>query len=258
MKGSNYMRKGLQLAGLFIIALVLIGMLLIPAANRNLQAVPVAVQPEGTPTQLLVTETPSQPTPVTVFEHDYGAWHVTAQRDSRLSASVTFDGSSTGGLQAYAQANRVLANQLAGSNGQVEIAITFRSLLQPEQYRYWVASHGMTVAVTGLRTHITEWNDRGGLGVRPRAGEVLPEASLNLPNATVQGVLGANGQVPASELPAIAADPLVFIPDVTTTIVRQDLVAAGLPVNEVANASVHQLGSPFWFMENLGLSNFEH
>lgn len=53
-------------------------------------------------------------------------------------------------------------------------------------------------------------------------------------------------------LPSLLNDPLVFIPDVRLTVMRND-VADIVPDPSVIR---HALGSPFWKMEDLGLENF--
>ena len=68
----------------------------------------------------------------------------------------------------------------------------------------------------------------------------------------MQGVYAVSGTIQGNMLPSLLNDPLVFIPDVRLTVMRND-VADIVPDPSVIR---HALGSPFWKMEDLGLENF--
>lgn len=94
---------------------------------------------------------------------------------------------------------------------------------------------------------------RAGLAVFAQPNDVLPQSSLERPdNATVVGVIVTRGTIPRDRLSDLVADPLVFIPDVTQTFIRQEMEGT-VPNPEEISMS---LQSPFWAMEDFGLQNF--
>lgn len=197
------------------------------------------------------------PTPDVLREADLGTWRYVVSRGSDdtgtyVAASLHHDTSSVTSLQAFAAANRVLASQLATTSGEVEIMITFRSYVSPEQYRTWVAQRGLIVETTGLRI-LSASGYRTGLAVTARPNDVLPESDFVWPNdPTTEGVIEARGTISTNRLLDLVNDPLVFIPDVTQTIVRRDIVG----IVPDPNAISMSLNGSFWQMEDLGLQNF--
>jgi hypothetical protein len=196
-------------------------------------------------------------TPVVVRERNFGAWSYRAVRGERLYARVSFDLQTVSGLRAYADANRVLANQLSQRGERIEVQVTFRAPLTPEQFRTWVARHGMNVEVAGVR-FIDGNGLRGALSISPEGDELLPQDVLdapqnNIPGTQTEGVMNVRGSVEASQLPSVAADGYVFIADCTRAAIIEDLTAAGVPD---ATAFEIRVRSPSWEMEDLGLENF--
>ncbi len=82
---------------------------------------------------------------------------------------------------------------------------------------------------------------------------MVATASRRVGPLTVAGVTSARVMVPPTGLAALGADSRVFLVDITPTLARQDLGAA-----QIADADQAKIvdGSPFWFMEDLGLGNF--
>jgi hypothetical protein len=63
--------------------------------------------------------------------------------------------------------------------------------------------------------------------------------------------------VAVEQLTRIAADPLVFLADVTPNVVRADLLQKGVLVaSPYLNWVTIWPASPFWQMEDLGLEHF--
>lgn len=218
----------------------------------------VHAQPSIQPTH---TQAPRiVPTPEVLRARDMGTWRYVVSRGrddlgrTYVAASIHHDTSSVATLQAFAAVNRVLAAQLATTSGQVEVLVTFRSYVSPEQYRTWVAQRGLAVDTTDLRV-LEASGRRAGLGVTARPDDVLPESSLHgssPDNSTIVGVNGARGTIPTNRLLELASDPLVFIPDVTPAIVRQEMVGIVSDPNQIYMS----LEGQFWQMEDFGLENF--
>jgi hypothetical protein len=91
----------------------------------------------------------------------------------------------------------------------------------------------------------------------PTPRSPLPTTAAPGPPFSVVGVYYLSGMVDAQRLPAIAADPLVFLADVTPNIVRRDLLRRGVlaPAPNLDWVTI-QPPSPFWAMEDLGLEHF--
>jgi len=195
--------------------------------------------------------------------HNYGAWSYTATRSSdhgRLEAAVRYDNSSIAGLRAYADANRILANQLARSSGEIEVQITFSTPMDPVKFRSWATNVGLTVQAADIRT-VNAKGRRSTIAVFPRGSDPLPQAiidrqlarNLTIDPLTIRGVVDARGTIDATRLPSVVADTNVFLADVTPSVIRRDLSNEG----EVdATQTLVQVQPPFWALEDLGLDNF--
>jgi hypothetical protein len=221
--------------------------------------VPKHMEFAATPEQTEVPTEVSRPeaTAIPVRRRDFGAWRYSATRDfatSPIQATVEYDKQSIDALQRYAAANRAWATDLAGLGSLVEAVVTFRRTIDPDQFRNWAISNGMSVSLAALRT-IEGQSMRGGIGIAGTSTDPLPQSEIGRlpPHGRIEGVYAAHGTILASRLPAVIRDPLVFLIDVTPTRVRQDLIAAGIADGEAASVTT---GSPFWDMEDFGLDNF--
>lgn len=245
-----------------------------------------SVQTVCTPTEPTPSPDPHAipwPTPVG-YEgggHDFGAWQYTYTYDrdwGDLFAMVHYDDSTVAGVQAYTQANRDLAAQLAQQGidvpfgpgpGQARVDLTFRSYVAPDQARTWMQAHHLLTQYAVLRVY-----DPQGT----RLDLTVPTSDVNYPLPADDidralnpedtpscgpftlrggGVYFVTALADPAQLPALAADPLVYLADVTPNAVRHDLWQR----YDVTHASsfqwVHvQNGSPFWAMEDLGLEHF--
>ena len=239
-----------------------------PPPQITSTALPSAIPTYDTPAPVS-TPQPSatrEPTPAIEIlrEHDFGAWKYVASRggDAGLYAWVSYNSGSIAGIQAFADANRILANQLASGSGEVQIDLTFRDYVAPAQFRTWAASMGLQVADSGVR-FIEHSGMRGTLGLPAQGSDFLPQGPIDDlltttdPNRgaplTLRGVFYTRGSINAQQLTAIAADPLVFLPDVTANIVHNELREIGIPNADTVRANA---GSPFYQMEDFGLENF--
>lgn len=213
--------------------------------------------------------------------HDFGAWgyiYTYGRAWGDLFARVYYDDHSVAGLEAYAQANRALATDLAQrggdesfapSRGLARVDLTFRTYLNPDQARDWIQAHNLLIEYVVLRIV-----DPQGL----RLDLTVPTADVNDPVSAAAiarmlnppdapscgpftmrggGVYFVTALADPAQLPVLAADPLVYLADVTPNAVRRDLWQryAETRTNSFKWVQV-QNGSPFWAMEDLGLEHF--
>jgi hypothetical protein len=197
------------------------------------------------------------------------------KRDGHISAGVRYNADTIDDLFAYAEANRQLASQLAAGGGEVEIYITFRTYVEPEQFRSWARTIGLKATWSAIRI-VTDVN--AVIGVEGYENDPLPqvvyeeqlrpfsEEAQREPQRAIREIKGIYytfGSVPADKLIQIANDPLVFIADVTPNIVRQELIKAGIPGAEQASVGIGttfdaSVTTPFWDMEGkFGLDKFQ-
>jgi len=211
--------------------------------------------------------------PDEVLERDYGVWGYKVGRHHSLgtSGNVHYKFGTVAQLNAFAAANQLLATDLASRGGQAEVYITFRTYLTPEQYRALLKVWGASVHRTELRT-VDPSGHEGTLWQGPITGDTEPLPQDRLDKALImrrspvprgetgeytlilRGVYSAIIIVDATRLPEIAADPLVFLANVTPNVVRNELHAAGWQTQE--KSLYVSPPTPFWHMEQLGLENF--
>jgi hypothetical protein len=189
-----------------------------------------------------------------VYRHDYGSWSYSVHDvEEGLGIVVHYDKKTVAGLVAYARLNRDLAADLASTGGEVRVEITFRALVGIQEYREWVEARGVEVESTGLQT--SSIDTRHMFYIESGRDDVLPweQVIAANPGGPMPGVFYTLAYVPAARLLDLTRDPLVFLADVTPNIVYRDLAQAG-----VSGAKKEHLivGSPFHYMEKLGLENF--
>jgi hypothetical protein len=274
---SSTVDRILSFGGLALVMLLFATMLAArgttkPDQKESLNTAPSPVRTslptERTPTSPATTVTVGQTTPsavrtVETLERDYGVWGYKVGRDVNNPAitrgNVHYDFDTVAELNAFAAANRELALDLVSRGGQVEVYVTFRTYLTPEQFRAWVTSRGATVSRSELRTE--DQNSQEGTlwqGAIPGDTEPLPQdrldSALQKYSATLRGVYSTIITVDATRLPEITTDPLVFIANVTPNVARNELHAVGWQTQP--NSLYVDPPSPFWKMEQLGLENF--
>lgn len=201
---------------------------------------------------------------VAVRQRDFGSWSYVAGVDGegRVTAHVRYSYDSVADLTTYALANRVLIAQMANVDAVVDAQITLRAPLMPDEFRTLALSNRFSVSLAEIR-----YEGPGGARatgrVFPRGLDPLPQEMLDRVVAGAEGRIGpqrlsgvitAEGRARPSELASLAADPRVFLVDVTPFAVRRDLQVAGV---QGASSAVVNLQPPFWFMERLGLANFQ-
>ncbi len=197
---------------------------------------------------------------------EFGSWRYSATRfgDGAVAASVSANIDTVQALRVYAADNRALAGELAQQGGEARVDVSFRTYLSPDQFRAWVLKNGLHVTQVIIR--ITDANGPDITAahlVRPDDTDPLPASSVadlvNNPGGvgpfTLRGIYSARGIAAADKLPQIAADPLVFVADVTTSVTARELKKSGF--GDVNLDFVLVDSSPFFEMERLGLSNFE-
>lgn len=227
-----------------------------PIPTRTITAITVTPQS---------TQAPVAPAPIQAQEN-YGAWSYKAGQGAEgLAANVHYDDSSVEALKNYAAANRELANQLTAKGGIVQVGITFRNYITPDQFRRWVGQVGLDVQESTLRA-IDEGGTRITIGIMAQNNDILPQdlidthlsgkgspAAARRGSYKLQGVYYTGALVDARQLPQVGADPLVFLADVTPNIVRNVLTTGSM---EGASQARILVVSPFAKMEEFGLDNF--
>jgi hypothetical protein len=195
-------------------------------------------------------------------ERSFASWKYLAGRgdDGQVHAHVDYDHRSVKSLIDYAAENDRLASQLVGA-GSAEGIVTFRSPLAVAAFRTFATQVGLTAQTVDVRTR-----DRNGMrstiALFPKGSDSTPQATLDRLRESgervagplsVEGVVDVRGTIAMAALPRLINAPQVFLTDVTPTLVRQDLRASGVADADHAEVIV---APPFWFMEDLGISNF--
>ncbi len=193
-----------------------------------------------------------------VDQADFGTWRYSVGRgdDGAVRGLVQFDITSVEGLVAYVDANRQLVGRFTQEEGPIPVQVTFRDYVAPDAFRAWIAKVHLQVA----RTDVGEIEPNGKRWTAtfftmhddPLPGLQSVGNDSNPPR-TLLGVFGALGSVDASQLVTLAADPSVFLVDLTEAYVRQRLAQEGIAGAGEATVTV---ASPFGAMEDFGLANF--
>jgi hypothetical protein len=205
------------------------------------------------------------------MERNYGSWRYIAGivedgQDGHIEAIIHYNNRSIEGLRTYAQTNRELADELASKGGEATLYITFRTYLEPDQFRTWATEMGLQVERSELR--VVDGNGQPGtlsVGGGDKNQGPLPEARMNeslerIDSAagveSIKGVMFTQATVEAGKLAEISKDPLVFLADVTINIVSNELASAGWPQVEETVFNISPTHA-FPKMERFGLENFK-
>ncbi len=242
--------KGVVVIGGLLLVLVALGVgsqyIQQPVSTGNL----AATQPTQ---QTVPTQEPTEAPSTLVHQANFNGWNYIARRnaDGTVNADVHFPKQSVHDLETFAAVNRALIPDVSRLDSQPHIVITMRTPTNPEQFRSWALNHGLQVQVNGLLVR----NFQHELSAGAIAGEPtdpLPLDRLQSFSAPgrLLGVFGARATIPAAQLRSLAADPQVFIVDITEAIVRHDLEIHNIPRSQqgvVATESV------IYDMDKLGL-----
>lgn len=241
-----------------------------PIPSVQVSVVVPTEEPLPTPYSTVVPQPTQQ-----VGQGDYGIWRYTAVRraDGSILAGVRYDSSSLDALNQYAALNVHLAEQLSSTGHDAEIYITFRNYVDPDRFRSWAQSLGLVVQRTEMRfvQRGRLGNLDGTFGLQGSPDDPMPVLQFNEgmrqlrenPDyVSFQGVYFAVATVSAQRLSQLANDPLVFLPDVTANVVRNELIDLGVQGAEQANVGIGSTTTeynptPFWQMEHsFGLQSF--
>jgi hypothetical protein len=177
-------------------------------------------------------------------------------------AVFSIDQSTVAALKAFAEDNKQLASQLAKSSDQAEVTIWFRSPMEPEQFRAWARAKDLQVRESGLPV-VPGWESfLAGNYARIVGNLVDPLAAQ--PNQDLkmyEGVIETRAVAQSAHLTEIASDPLVFLVDVSTSILYQDTVkpAQVRDLSEFPRIQFDYSEKGFLYrnMKSLGLENFQ-
>ena len=165
-------------------------------------------------------------------------------------------------LRAFVSTNRLLAQRLGeGGVAELDVSISFRRPVPVDEFRRWVPTTPMQVKAFQARVRGPN-GERWTLGGGSSPGQVVDDARLQsaLQRMSAQGARGlegvviAEGSVRTADYAQLAADPLVFLADVTKSAAR-DHVRRTTP--SLASKSIHVIAPPsYWAMETIGLEKF--
>jgi hypothetical protein len=149
-----------------------------------------------------------------------------------LHATVSYKHGSVADLQAYREANKQMAEQLAQEGGDVRVSISLR---QPSPAKELIQHYCQDVWAMQRKAGGTE-----GIGPPSRGPLAHSEVDQFLDPVDRPGFAGGDGifgidcTVDSKRLGDLLAEPLVFLVDVTPTWVRRDLARAGVvPASQV-------------------------
>lgn len=214
------------------------------------------VEPSPLPT---IEAEPTGQLPYIIKTGTYATWNYTATwvADGAYVMETTYDMSSVGSIKAFAAENRQLAATLMEPGESVQVKVTFRRAIAPEEYRSWAQQTGFVPSMGVLR-YLDMANTRGGAGFAPEGDDVIPEAYIRperfQPGGRLQGVFIALGTITTDRLRDLVGHKDVFLADVTPAIVRNEIAQM---VGNSEFSLEPAIDSPFWFMENYGLENFQ-
>jgi hypothetical protein len=160
-----------------------------------------------------------------LHSQNYGTWDYSALKDDALNSwiSINYKHDSVADLNSYVAANKALIPEVESVGGRAEVAISFFPTMRPDQFRAWAKKYGLQVREAQIAA------GRNTMIIGGKADDPLPQASIDeFPYVGLNGVFGAYGTVPTNKLSSIAADPQVFLLDVTPAWTRNDLVKAGI------------------------------
>jgi hypothetical protein len=189
-----------------------------------------------------------------VSARHFSTWEYSTVRltsGGNLRTNIYYKHDSISDLKNYAAANKELLPEVIKHGGRPEIAVTLAMPMSADDFRKWAKQYAVQVAQAQVAVG-APGGSGGTLMIGGSADDTLPEQSLaKFPFSGMDGVFGFYGTVDAKQLPALAADPHVFVADVTPAWVRLDLARQG-----VADALSHsdvRVTLAFGWMEALGL-----
>jgi len=190
----------------------------------------------------------------------FSTWSYQAEADgSQTQATVQYNYHSVEALKSYVSENKKLAEQVALKGGVADVNVTFRTYLQPDQFRSWAKENNFVPMQSTLRIIMSD-GKRGTVWIAAKSEDVLPQQhidaalqSSSTKESVERGIYTTRGKVDATKLRGMADDPRVFLVDVTPNIVRSDLKTNNIDKADTAEVKVVD---PFWWMEDFGLGNF--
>jgi hypothetical protein len=220
-------------------------------AIADLEAIPRATAYAATRTAIARNLLP-------VKSVDYGSWqYELRQLGGATWINIFYDSSSSvETFQAYVKANKELAEQLAARGDEQEEVTVYFNAISPTQFNSWASTAHVQVKEVRLLTFDTCECSRGSnynpwFTIYPRAGDPVPldaeavakevaERQRQYPGVEVdgeslkstiglKGVYGAVVVVGRARLSELAADPLPILVEVTPLVVRDELIADGIP-----------------------------
>lgn len=196
-----------------------------------------------------------------VAQNRFTGWEYisTIDADGSIVTQVAYRHGSIAELQQYVQENKRLAVQLDEAGvAEVDTVVTLNRALPLADFEAWAAAQPLQVRSYTMRL-MGKNGERITLGGGPTANgpvdaEMLKSVLDHLADrgaVDLRGVISLEGTVRLADYDRLATDPSIFLVDVTTSFVRNEL-------NK--NASLHgkqqyfTVSPAFWYLEDLGLT----
>jgi len=179
--------------------------------------------------------------------------------------TVFYPENSLMGLKAYAAESRAQGEILLRAGIEpLFVEVTFNSPLSAGELAELVAQTEMQVAEYNIRA-IDARGDRVGMQGSPRGDELVPAwpmeqmlrgvAENSGGEAEFKGFISVQGMVDRRGYDKLLSHQKVFLVDVTVNLAQQVLMEQGRTVSPLDIQLL--MVPPYWFMENLGLENFQ-
>jgi hypothetical protein len=161
------------------------------------------------------------------FSKSHDTWSYTVEEwQGTLFVVINPRSNSVEDFAAFEATNQQLLLELAGGQSEVELVVTFNTLLTPDDFRTWAKLKGIRVKEIAFR-HLQNPSQRPLVYPNTaRDPEPIP-AEIN-ERIIGYGVYSLGAYIDPANLPELSADPLVLIADVTPEKVRRELISEGI------------------------------
>jgi hypothetical protein len=196
---------------------------------------------------------------VDLVTEDFGGWKYTAYREGpNVTLEIDVNDTTLEGLAAFQSANQRIAQTLAAQTDTVEADIVFEQPLSAAQVSNIVTQYALNVI--GFRMRVFDGlNDRITLFGSPYQDQLVSDYHVNLlldhireetGEATLLGITTIRAEFTTKNYIDLAADPDVFLVDVTPGFVRNHMQtqhASLLEFEDFLTVSTHPT---YWYLES--------
>lgn len=199
-----------------------------------------------------------------VAQGKFGGWGYVSmeEADGSITTRITYQAGSLDELRKFVQENKRLAAELAKAGiSEVDTVITFNHVLPLADFEAWAATQPLSVRSYVIRLTGTD-SLPVTLGGGPTANGLVDREMLESildhladRGATdLRGVIGVEGTLRASDYDRLAADPNVFLVDVSGSFARSEVNKNASLRNK--KQDVIMPPSAFGYLEDFGLATY--